>query len=256
MNEIVTFAGGYDLQPGIEVFLSSSANIGNVIFIQKDCTPRLSEKIELYPHVKIIDAKTIVGMYNVDLKLSPYTLKVIFFYLYTKHMSKADNLYLCDLTDVYFQDDPFNLIKNDNCYVTSECKKVGECETNTTWMRLCYNDDMLRVMGDKPIINGGSILGKREACTNLLKEMCTDMEGIIGRLGNYPNIDQACLTKTVHIDNKYNILSHFEIANMAHHHKADIELCGYNFAVNGYFPCVIHQYDGVKVMEDYIYANR
>lgn len=246
MNEIITFGQDYSLEPGIKVFIKSAKKHSDKITVLGN---NLSSELQtfLQKHsCNYIDVSLLAKKYNVQTSLSAYTLKVIYFYLYCKHVSKAVNVYLCDFTDIFIQKNVFELIQNNKPYVTSENFIIKQCETNTTWLNICYNSDIFNLLSNKEILNGGSILGKRFAATNLLKEMCNDMMQIIARIGNYQNIDQASLNKTVYFDSfNYNILTNQEIINMAHSSNTnDLR-----------HPYVIHQYDVNKELMNKLYEK-
>jgi hypothetical protein len=256
MNEIITFGKGYKLSPGIKVFVKSAKNFCQTLtLIASGITDELREF--LYENkVNLVDAEDLSRRYNVNASISPYTLKVIYFYLYCKHFSTASNVYLCDFTDVFIQKDVFELIKNNKPYVTSENFSIGNCDTNTTWLKICYNSDVLKLLMKYDILNGGSILGKREDSVLLLKEMCNDMAQIISRIGNYQNIDQASLNKVVYFDKyRYNILNNFEIFNLAHFGQSKCNFEDSKITVNGKEPYVLHQYDVIKELENYLYVQ-
>jgi hypothetical protein len=256
MNEIVTFGKGYGLQPGIKVFVKSARRFcDKLTIICSNLTPELMEFLSKH-EVNVVDSNEIAKTYSVDTTISPYTLKVIFFYLYCKHYSSSTNVYLCDFTDLYFQGNVFDLIKDSRPIVTSENNIIANCDTNTTWIKLCYNNDIYNLLKRYEILNGGSILGERSATVSLMKEMCADMTQIISRIGNYPNIDQASLNKVVYFDQRrYNILRSMEIANLAHHASAQTIIAVDHVAINGAVPCVLHQYDVIKPLEKFLYEQ-
>lgn len=256
MNEIITFGQGYKLSSGIKVFVQSAKKVCNhVTIICSGLTKELTDYLNFHG-VHTIDAKELAQKHNVHTNISPYTLKVIYFYLYTKHYSSATNVYLCDFTDIFFQKNPFNLIQNIKPYVTSENHYICNCETNTTWIKLCYNNDIYNLLKKYQIINGGSILGNRETVVDLLKEMCSDMTQIISRIGNYQNIDQASLNKVIYFDKyRYNILNNFEIMNMAHFGNAKVDTQNDLIALNNNIPYIIHQYDVIKNLESELYVR-
>ena len=205
--------------------------------------------------VNLINADELAKTHNVKTNISPYTLKVIYFYLYVKFYSLNTNVYLSDFTDLFFQKDPFDLIQNTKPYVTSENHYMYDCETNKTWINICYNADVFNLLKKYQILNGGTIFGNRETVIDLLKELCTDMTHIISRIGNYQNIDQASLNKTVYFDqHRYNILSGYQIMNLAHFQHAKVEYGDY-ITINGKTPHVIHQYDVIKPLENYLYVK-
>jgi hypothetical protein len=255
VNEIITYGQGYKLSPGIKVFINSAKKVSKLVtVIGSGLTKELTEFLK-DNNVNLIDSKELSEKFKIQNFLSPYTLKVIYFYLYAKHICTASNVYLCDFTDLYFQKNPFDLVNSAKPYVTTENEYISNCETNTTWVSLCYNQDIYNLLKRYQILNGGTIFGRREACADLLKEMCNDMTQIISRIGNYQNIDQASLNKVVYFDShRYNILKNNEIANLAHLANSRVNL-GEQISINDNVPYVLHQYDVIKQVENYLYVN-
>ena len=256
MGEIITYGKGYNLTPGIKVFIKSAIETNNfVTIIGSD----LSSDLINYAKdngVNVYDSNLLSKKYNVQENISPYTLKVIYFYLYCKYVSKIYEVYLCDFTDVYFQKNIFELAKNHKPYVTSENKIINTCQTNSTWINICYNRDIFNMIGENEILNGGSILGKRQACLYLLDEMCKDMGSILSRIGNYQNIDQASMNKVVYFDlYNHNILRNGEILNSAHSGNAEVKKVNGLYSIDGKIPFVIHQYDVIKKIEKELYEK-
>lgn len=256
MNEIITFGKGYKLQSGIKVFVKSARRFcDKLTIISSNLSPELIEFLE-QNDVNIVDSNIIASTYNVDTTISPYTLKVIFFYLYCKHYCESSKVYLCDFTDICFQKNLFELVTDTNPCVTSENYLITNCQTNTTWINLCYNPDVYNLLKKYEILNGGSILGELTGATALLKEMCADMTQIISRIGNYQNIDQASLNKVVYFDRaRYNILNNLEIANLAHFSNSVVTLDKDKVTIDGKEPYVLHQYDVIKPLEKFLYGQ-
>ena len=153
---------------------------------------------------------------------------------------------MCDFTDIYIQRSPFELITTDKVYVTSENHQISKCETNTTWINVCYNPDVYNLIKNREILNGGNILGNRESCVDLLHEMTLDTADVMSRIGNYTNIDQAILNKVVYFDmHRYVILKDKEIVNLA-----------YSSTMTDFSKTyVIHQYDVNKQLEALLYGK-
>ena len=246
MKEIIAFGAGYDVSDGIKVFVKSAKK-----HCDKLTVITLNVKDELIFFLQNEDVNVVRGSdlsekYKVSQSISPYTLKTIFFYLYTKHVTKSDQVYLCDFTDIFIQRSPFELIKTDKVYVTSENYPIVKCDTNTTWINICYNSDIYNLLKDKEILNGGNILGIRESCVDLLHEMTLDTADVMSRIGNYTNIDQAILNKVVYFDKfRYNILRNKEIINLAYSSTMTDFSTTY----------VIHQYDVNKQLEALLYGK-
>jgi hypothetical protein len=255
VNEIITYGQGYKLSPGIKVFVNSAKKFSKTVtVIGSGLTKELVEFLK-DNNVNLVDSKELSERFKIQNSLSPYTLKVIYFYLYVKRICTASNVYLCDFTDLYFQKNPFELVNNTKPYVTTENEYIGNCETNTTWVRLCYNPDIYNLLKRYQILNGGTIFGRRESCADLLKEMCNDMTQIISRIGNYQNIDQASLNKVVYFDSpRYNVLKNNEVANLAHLANSRVNI-GEQISINDNVPYVLHQYDVIKQVENYLYVN-
>lgn len=257
MNEIITFGKGYSLNSGIKVFIKSAKEIcENVTILSSNLGQDIESFCKQY-NANFFDCTDIKSKYKVDDNVSPYTLKVLYFYLYCKFVSKANNVYVCDFTDTYFQKNVFELVKNNKPYVTTENFPINQCSTNQTWLRVCYNEDILNLLKKYDIINGtGNVFGNRLAVVDLLKEVCTDLSLIMGRVGSYPTIDQACLNKIVRFDqHRYNVLTNFEVFNLAHFSNSPVTLNYRNVTVNGKTPYVIHQHDVIKSLENFLYEQ-
>lgn len=257
MNEIITFGKDYKLNSGIKVFIKSAKEICNNVTVI-GCN--LESDIEMFCKnngANFFDSKQISSLYNVDDSISAYTLKVIYFYLYCKFVSKAKNVYVCDFTDTFFQKNVFELVKNNKPYVTTENFYIKDCPTNQTWLKICYNEDILQLLKKYEIINGtGNVFGNRLSVVSLLKEVCLDLSLIMGRVGGYPTIDQACLNKVVRFDqHSYNVLSNFEIFNLAHFANSAVSLTKQSIKIDNKMPYVIHQYDVIKSVETFLYEQ-
>ena len=245
MNEIITYGQNYSLNKGIENFVKSAIKTNNTVTVigynlKQDVLDYLKQN-----NCNFVDAGQIAKKYSVDMNLSPYTLKVIFFYLYCSKISTADNVFLCDFTDVYFNKNIFDFVSV-KPMVFGEGQIIRNCQTNTTWINLCYNQDIYGLLQKYEIINGGAILGWRSQCIGLLKEMCLDTSIILGRIGNYANIDQAILNKVVRFDQyRYEIGSKTTVLNLA---QVSIQTKWNKSNV----PAVFHQYDGHPDVESFI----
>jgi ADP-glucose pyrophosphorylase len=151
---------------------------------------------------------------------------------------------MCDLTDVFVQQNVFDLIKNDKPYISSENNTIENCQTNTTWINLCYNSDVFNILRSKEILNGGMYLGTKKCLIELFKELCLELSQIISRIGNYLIPDQAALNKLVYFDfHRYNIVKDYSLLNLAHHsNNKSIELKTDTFTIESFIPSVVHQY--------------
>lgn len=261
MNEVITYAQNYDLNDGIKVFVESfnkQCIDSQLTVIYKNLTPDLIGYLKQYS-VNLIDAATLDAQFNVVQNISPYTLKVIYFYLYSKNITTSTNLFLCDFTDIFFNKNPFELVK-DLASVFTEDEIIGNCQTNTTWLNICYNKDIAGLLSSSQIVNGGLILGTRQTCVDLLKEMMTEVGLVLGRIGNYQNIDQAILNKVVHFNKaQYNVVTDHSMINFAHFIKKTYTIQDAEpISIGDLVTYVLHQYDCdkrlEKILNDKIYV--
>lgn len=255
MNEIVACGVGYNLVPGLKSFVQTARMYcDKLTIISIGLSADVLEYLS-YNNVFVVNGEEYIDKYKVDSKLSAYTLKVIMYYLYCKHECTADNVFLSDLTDVIFQGNPFALIKNDKPYVSIENSNVENCNTNSAWIKHCYNEDIYFLVKNKKIINSGIIFGTKKSIDTLLSDMMLEFQSIISRVGNYLIIDQAALNKIVYFNlTEYNILNNYEMLNMSHTNtvltKKEVYLVN-----NEHYPCIIHQYKVNKQTEQMIHEH-
>jgi hypothetical protein len=245
MNEIITFGKHYSLTDEIKIFVESAKRYcDRVTVIGTELSTELVDYLNS-AGVNFIDANELAKRYRVNLSISPYSLKVIFYYLYLNNISTCTNALLCDFTDVFFQKNPFTLIKNSSTsYVGSENFPIKECTTNTTWLRVCYNEDIVNLLSNSDIINSGILLGSIHSCIYTLKEVCNDITSIMSRVGNYPTVDQASFNKCIFLDREnYIVLDNYEFYNLAHSSSASYKKEGNYYVINEHTPFIIHQYD-------------
>ena len=257
MNEIIVYGQNYKLSKGIEVFIQSAKKTGSAVTV---IGYGLEEKVINYiksNNCNYIDTVSFAiknRLSALTAKMSPYTLKVVLAYVYLKTECKADNVYICDFTDIYFQKNIFNFVK-DKPVVFEEGRVVKECPVNTEWIQICYDKQTLDFLKDKLIINGGGILGSTKECTALLEEMCKEIPSINAKTNNYTNIDQAILNKIIHYNSdKYYIESYNVVVNMAHYNnKLNIHVNNNEILADNATPAVLHQYECNKEVEKYIF---
>lgn len=254
MNEIITCGVKYELVPGIKVFVQTAKHVCDKLTIinldmSDDTISYLKDQ-----NVNIVEASDFIAKYNVNIKLSPYTLKVIFNYLYSKHVCNATNIFVSDITDVCFQHNPFSLIKNKKPYVSTENMLFKHCKTNTAWAVHCYNNDINSLLMDYAIINSGLVFGERNGVVDLLSDVLLECKLIIERVGNYPIIDQIAFNKTIYLNNQsVNFISDNSLLNMA---NCKLPLSKKTvFALETNTPVVLHQYNRNSEISNDLYER-
>lgn len=130
MNEIVAFAGNYSLTDSIRAFVySSKKHCDKLTVLTLNIASDLNDFL-IDNSVNVLDVHEIASKFKVNLSLSLYTLKVIFYFLYLKYYSAANVVFLPDFTDVIVQKNPFDLVRNNLPYVSGECEIIGNCQVN------------------------------------------------------------------------------------------------------------------------------
>lgn len=253
-NEIITFGKGYRMNPGIKVIVQSAKKNVNAqltiigVDLGEDIIKYVTDNGGVY-----VNGNELAAKHNIDLTLSPYTLKIIFYTLYCKKYSKSDNVFVCDFTDVCFQKDVFDVV-SDKVTVHSENKKIATCDVNTAWFKICYGDEIYNNIKENDILNSGTYFGRREAVIDLLEDMCDSIVNVLNRVGNYLIIDQAAMNKVVYEHKQsYNIREDNKVYNLAHSKDEDANTSGGLVEVDGATPYVLHQYDVMPKLKEFLY---
>jgi hypothetical protein len=162
-------------------------------------------------------------MYKINFLTSPYNNKILYTYLFlkkNKNELKNYNILISDISDFYFRTNPFAL-QTSHLTLTQESNKIGLCNTNTTWIRVSFNDIVLNKIKNNKVINGGFVLGNYEQVFELYNLIVSEMSCIFSRI-NYPILDQAIINKLVYFDNLPASLNNKNINHLAQKVKTDL----------------------------------
>ena len=220
----------YDFS-GIKVTIKSLKEHynGEITVIVKNVDDRLLGFLREYD-INIINSSD----YNVIFNTSPYNNKIIYIHLYFekyKESLKDYEILYCDMNDVYFRTNPFNL-KYDSLWFGLENLEIGKCQTNSIWCSVCYGNDILNLMKDNIVINSGIIMGHFSEIRNLYSLMIRDMSRILYKI-NYPITDQIIVNKLVYVDKLSCTLDSINVNNLAQGIKTDINnLLNHQYKVN------------------------
>ena len=90
-----------------------------------------------------------------------YLRFVLYYRFLLKHPNSYRNIFLTDLRDVTFQQNPFSRAEPGKLrfYVEEPPRTIGECPINGRWIQEYFGDETLKEVADKPIVCSGSILG-------------------------------------------------------------------------------------------------
>lgn len=223
MNNNQTFfyieGTNYDLS-GIKVTIKSLKEHSSceITVLYKNIDSKLKDYFKS-ENINYLDCSS----FKVTFNTSPYNNKIIYTYLYfkrNKEILKNSKLLFCDISDVFFKCDPFDLYAN-KLTVFSEDLTFSECDTNKTWANICYGQDMFEKCKTKTVINSGIIIASFDEMLSCFDLMLKDMAIILTRL-NYPTTDQIILNKLIYIDNIPCFIDFTNANNMAQQIKTDV----------------------------------
>jgi len=206
---------GYDFD-GIKVTIKSLREYykGKAIALCKDVDKQLLVFLTKND-IECIDCSA----YKVLFKTSPYNNKVLYSYLFLKQnleQYKQYNVLLCDIGDVYFKTNPFCLCSEHSMPLTLflEDKPFINCECNSTWIRVCYNQHVLEKIKNNIVINAGLYLSSYLRLLEFFKLMVDEMSLIFGKV-NYPIVEQAVVNKLIYVNKVECVLDSENVNNMA-----------------------------------------
>jgi len=161
----------------------------------------------------------------------------------------VDKVFICDCRDVIFQD---NIFKNDGLIFVKEADIIQNEPFNTFVIR-SYNNQAYETIKNKPILNVGTILGKKEDIINVCKlitEYLKTAPVYFNEVGNPFLYDQAVFNIIVHytdlIKTPYTLTGNNEdVVNtigLAHSYR-NINDEGVFVNISGNIPAVVHQFD-------------
>jgi hypothetical protein len=176
---------------GIRVFVNSIQKLLDKSFdlVLFDASDDLDE--DLYEFIKSIDIKVLRHKRQID------CLFVDRFLAYNNFIYECDYNYvmMTDLTDIYFQRDPFlDLDKSIGLYLCSENILVKDAPWNFEIVKNLYGYDSAVKILDEIVINSGTIAGSKQDVANLC-------DNIISYYANKPPFigsDQGVLMKIIY----------------------------------------------------------
>ncbi len=172
-GDLVLFIGGTDVRSK-ELLREEGAVLVPFFYPYRHCNKLRTPFYRLWPLVCPLlarsgDAGTVQRLAAPFLNLS--ILRFAFYRSYLlRHFSEYGRVFLTDLRDVCFQDDPFRRVATDELRVFLEepGHVLGDCANNSRWLSELYGSEVLGELSQKPIICSGTILGGRQRMLDYL----------------------------------------------------------------------------------------
>ena len=253
-NLVIGAAFNYDIEK-IQPFVKSlrSCYHGKVTLL----TQNVDDATDKYYKANNID------QFKVSDSLNWEYINVLRFELFHRYLNSIDTtdydkILIIDTRDVIFQIDPFVNTDLSNLYFYAEPELIGSCATNSAWYKHLYGYEGLNLVKNKPIVCGGSILGKRKSILNLMEIFWTEFIRLISESRGFGACDQAILNHLAHVVIENKIIGGTFSSNVATLHHAKI----FQFNSSGQLlnECgtptpVVHQYDRHTVTRKILTAN-
>lgn len=174
-NLIIATAAGYKFDQ-IELFLKTLNYFfdGELLLLtdQKFRLPLYNFK------TRIGDISSDYFRHSVPFSLnSPNNRRLYFAKKFINDNTQYRKIFLTDIRDVIFQEDPFNALINEKLQVAVEDVLIGDNEYNSSWIRALMGEDYFQIVKNKNVLCSGTILGERDVIlkyldftTNLINE--------------------------------------------------------------------------------------
>ena len=176
-----------------------------------------------------------------------------------------DKILLSDGRDVFFQENPFDVVEENHIYFIKEedCVTIGQEHYNSTWIKQCYTKKIYYQLKHFNIICSGIVVGNKKNILLYIKNMLYKINKVLNsrEQNRFLDVFDQGITNYIIYKNPdiFNNLSVLENGNLALHcaltlkHKPD-----YIQLKNGYIyygetiPSIVHQFTSSKEMIKYV----
>jgi hypothetical protein len=157
---IIATAAGYKFEQ-IELFLRSLDKhfLGVLLLLtdKKYRLPKYSFEIELGDIKADYFQSSIPFAFN-----SANNRRLYFAQKYISDNHQFEKIFLTDIRDVVFQENPFEALVNDKLQAAVEDVVIADNEYNSNWIRTLMGEDYYLTVKDKNVLCSGTILGGRK----------------------------------------------------------------------------------------------
>lgn len=122
-----------------------------------------------------------------DPKIS-YVIRFNYFLQILKNEKQINNVFISDVRDVVFQEDPFERYMNNDLEFFAEPEFIGKCNHNGPWISSVYGIDQFNKLKDEYVICVGTTAGKYSSMLDYLEQLV----GEFGRLYRQGKAHSTC----------------------------------------------------------------
>ena len=193
-----------------------------------------------------------------------YTVILARFFLYLSYVldippsARPSHIILTDVRDVIFQRNPAELISVvPHLAVGLEGPSIGQCATNSEWVRSSYGPDVLESMSAAPVSCAGVTIGSYTAIRDYLTAMVKQL--LVLPTADFMGPDQAAHNYLLHqgLLPSCQMLRNGSSAVLTLSARSSVELdeSGTVLNVDGSVPAIVHQFDRHPELERLIRAR-
>jgi hypothetical protein len=183
---------------------------------------------------------------------SAYTVIQARFFLYLSYVleiappARPSHIILTDVRDVVFQRNPAELTSVvPNLAVGLEGPAIGQCATNSKWVRTSYGADVLESMSAAPISCAGVTIGTYTAIRDYLTAMVEQL--LVLPTADFMGPDQAAHNYLLHqglLPNCQRLRNGSSaVLTLSARSSVELDKNGTVLNADGSVPAIVHQYD-------------
>ncbi len=239
----------------LELFLGSLRNTsfdGDVCIFVDDVPPSLVSNLRSYG--VIVERASPFHMSRLGPQVSRFFNYLGFL---SRHAYRYDNVFVSDLRDVVFQDDPFEHPLPADVGFAQERHPIGTCPSTGSWIKAMYGDAMVHHLRDFSVscsgTTFGTVTGMLEYLTTMAYEFC--------RLGKplLSGWDQGVHNYVVRMRPPFN--SYFDatdsiVATLHYMPNDSLRMTQFGVLIDERRVPVVHQWDRRVSVKAYVEANQ
>ena len=195
---------------------------------------------------------------------SPINSRHYFYYDIIKGISEEyKNVLITDTRDLIFQSDPFKHCPDaDHLFAFEEDSNcgIGHEGHNRAWIRNIYGQQRVDELSNKPILNGGALMGSKKSLTEMLRLLTEETSKVDPQIASWSILDQPIINHICYSDLSrdlpLSIKKNGEVMgnvglSLVHKWASDkitLDLKTNLVSVNGMIPSILHQWDRNPVL--------
>lgn len=195
------------------------------------------------PHIKFVRSKVL-----------KYSLNDERFYLYKEFIQNTDfeKILLCDINDVTFGKNPFDLIGQDKIYIGRDTLSIvgenGWIQNKFSILPLHIKSKLPFLFGFMPLVNAGVIGGDCNTVSSFVRECCAAFDCIDNELNNNMAVVNMVFFNQYWLSHSLKLSFKARLLNEAKKNKLRIDKCLYskNFHIGYPFTSQFKKYENVN----------